>query len=270
MKRSQLKRLPYQHLATSKLEDGRCVDEYVHIGTGQHFQVFNDSNTFRRGESESAAWGDLETLEPENRNPQFAETASAVRLKIDTALTAIATKQYLDWQFYGRPENERELLFFTNVSNTFPYIANDALIDASLIAIVERLKAEDSRRKNSLKMPELENLRPQKIALNHASKLSFSQGRIQDFFDSDCRYKDEKAPRLWRISRILEKELSQISPNSVFRTKVSTAPGTCEMIHAVLVASQIPESYVPPLEEIKPAVLENFQQYEEWMRKKEA
>jgi hypothetical protein len=84
---------------------------------------------------------------------------SSVYMASRNGLTALATKHYIDWQFYGLSADRQKDIFKTNPANNYLYQANNAVIDQSIISIVENIKAEDKRSKLPFTPPDIAALR---------------------------------------------------------------------------------------------------------------
>ena len=107
-------------------------------------------------------------------------------------LTALATKHYLDRQFYGLSEEKRTQVFRTNPANNFLYQANEAMINTSIVKLVEVIKAEDRRGKLPFHIPDFAELRRHRIVLSHPGNIFFDEPEVQKFFDEREQYRDGK------------------------------------------------------------------------------
>jgi len=132
----------------------------------------------------------------------------------------------LNHQFYGLPEEERKKTYKTNIANTFPYQANDALIDTSIMKVVEQFKSEDKISKIPFEIPDMEELRKHRIVISHPSNIKFSDPDVQKFYDADLHYKDSKAIRLWRVRDVIIKKIEEIGGTVKFPNEITVQLGT--------------------------------------------
>jgi hypothetical protein len=178
-------------------------------------------------------------------------------------LTALATKHFLDWQFYGLKEDERRKVFKTNVANNILYAANDALIDISIVSVTEHIKSEAGRGSLPFLVPDLGVLMDHRDVISHPGTVEFSNAKVQKFFEEQGRYKDPKAVRLWRTRQALLDWLILQGKTPKYPNAVDVHQGTVEMIHSVMTISYkdgvVPPSSADTLE----TVSKYFKKYEE-------
>jgi hypothetical protein len=178
-------------------------------------------------------------------------------------LTALATEHYLNHQFYGLPEEERKKVYKTNVANTFPYQANDALIDSSIVHIVECFKSEEKMGVLPIQIPDLEELRKHRIVISHPSTVKFSDPKVQTFYEADQHYKDPKAIRLWRVREAMIEKLRELDSTKIFPNEVVVQLGTVELIHGAISSSLAEGQVAPPMPEIAKSIFPYFKKYEQ-------
>lgn len=185
---------------------------------------------------------------------------------VSSGLTALATEHYLNYQFYGLPEEERKKSYKTNVANTVLYQANNALIDSSIVKVVEQFKSEDKISKIPFEIPDMEELRKHRIVISHPSTIKFSDSNVQKFYDADLHYKDPKAIRFWRVRDTIIKKIEEKGGTVKFPNKITVQLGTLELIHGVMASSAADGYMPPPLSEMAKSVYTYFKKYEEAIR----
>ena len=183
------------------------------------------------------------------------------------ALTALAIEHYLNHQFYGLPEEERKKAYKTNVANTFPFKANDAIIDTSIVNIVEYYKSEDKMLALPLQIPDIEELRKHRIIISHPANVKFSDPEVQKFYDADLHYKDPKAIRLWRVREAIIQKLKELGSTKIYSNEVIVQLGTVELIHSAISSSLADGQVPPPLPEMAKSVHPYFKKYEESIKR---
>lgn len=192
---------------------------------------------------------------------------SLIWMHARNGLTALATEHYLNHQFYGLPEDERKKAYKTNVANTFLYQANDALIDTSIVKVVEQFKSEDKISKIPFEIPDMEELRKHRIVISHPSNIKFSDPDVQKFYDADLHYKDSKAVRLWRVRDVIIKKIEEKGGTVKFPNEITVQLGTLELIHGAIASSAADGQMPPPLPEMAKSVYPYFKKYEEAIRR---
>ncbi|MBK9321373.1 MAG: hypothetical protein IPM97_00185 [Bdellovibrionaceae bacterium] len=192
---------------------------------------------------------------------------SLIWMNARNALTALATEHYLNHQFYGLPEDERRKAYKTNVANTFPYQANDAVIDTSVVKIVEHYKSEDKMSPLPLQITDIEELRKHRIIISHPANAKFSDPDVQKFYDAGLHYKDPKAIRLWRVREAIIQKLTELGSTKIYPNEMTVQLGTVELIHGVISSSLAEGQAAPPLPEVAKSVYPYFKKYEEAIRR---
>lgn len=196
---------------------------------------------------------------------------SSVYMASRNGLTALATKHYIDWQFYGLSADRQKDIFKTNPANNYLYQANNAVIDQSIISIVENIKAEDKRSKLPFTPPDIAALRRHRIVLAHPGHIFFDEPKVQKFFDDREHYRDgKKALRLFRTRESLLNKFLELGGSVKFPNKVTVQAGTVELIHGALSLSVISETFVPPKEELLKSCFQYFESYENAIKNSEA
>jgi hypothetical protein len=185
------------------------------------------------------------------------------------SLSALATEHYVNHQFYGLPEEERKKAYKTNVANNIVYVANNALIESSIVGLVETIRGEDKREALPLTFSDLEELRKHRIVISHPANVKFSDPEVQKFFDDRSQYKDPKAVRIWRTRQQLLDRLTKLgsSREKQFPNSVTVQTGTIESIYTMLNVS-LQSGQTPFLmKDLAVSVPTYFQKYEEGIRK---
>jgi hypothetical protein len=185
--------------------------------------------------------------------------AIMLHLHAHNALTALATKHFLNTQFYGREEGERRRIYKTNVANTAPFRANSALIDTSIVGFVEHYRA---CHKGNLS-PDIEELRKHRIVISHPANIKFSDGKVQEFYDNRRQYHDPTAIRIWRVSADTDQRLATLGSTTRLSPQIAVQLGTVEMIHASLASSVAAGLAAPPMVELDETVRSYFAKYED-------
>jgi hypothetical protein len=185
------------------------------------------------------------------------------------ALTALATKHFLNRQFYGISEDERKKAYRTNVANNILYRGNEALIDTSIVEMVEHIKYEDKIAKLTFLPPDFEELRKHRIIVSHPGNVQFSDPKVQKFYDDDLQYKDPKAIRIWKLRDAFLSHLKTLGSNreQSFPNQVVIQSGTIELIHGAISLSLKPGEPQPSWEELWKIVPDYFKKYEEAIRR---
>lgn len=186
-----------------------------------------------------------------------------INLHTSNCLTGLATKHYLNQQFYGRTDAEKKLMFKTNVANTFGYKANSALIESSVVGIVEHFKSEDKLQKLNLDVPDIEELRKHRIVISHPANVNFTDQKVQQFYDADLHYKDSKALRVLRVRDAVIAKLRELGSARVYPNKVTIQLGTVELSHGALLASLKDGNIPTSIPEMANAVKAYFEEYEQ-------
>lgn len=191
----------------------------------------------------------------------------SVSMAVRNGLTALATKHFLDWQFYGLSEEVRRQVYQTNPANNFLYQANEAMIDSSVVELLENVKAEDRRDKLPFSIPDLAELRRHRIVISHPGTIFFSEKPVQDFFDNREHYRDEKkALRFFRTREALAAKIVELGGRIDYPTAVAVQAGTSELIQGVLCVALRDRKTAPPVEEIAKAAFPYFAAYEKGIR----
>lgn len=183
------------------------------------------------------------------------------------ALTALAVEHFLNLQFYGIDEAKRKQDYKTNVANTFPYQANSALIDNSIVKIVEFYKAEDKRGPLGLVTPEIDELRKLRIIISHPATIKFSDPDVHQYYKDRRHYTDPKAAQIWKLREVINQKLLSLGSQNIKSTAIQIQIGTIELIHSAISASLNPGRMAPPLPELTSAVFGYFEQYQEAISK---
>lgn len=198
---------------------------------------------------------------------EFADVILWLHTK--NALTALATKHLLNWQFYGRPEEERIQVYKTNVANSYLYQANEAVIERSIVGIVEHVRSENQTKLLPIPKGDLEELRKHRVVVSHPSNVKFKDPVVQKFYDDKSQYRDPTAKRIWRIRQALLEELTKLgSKRSLqFPNQVDIQLGTCELIHNAISITYKPEISKPSLKEVWSLTPQYFKKFEKSLSK---
>lgn len=180
-------------------------------------------------------------------------------------LTALATKSYLDWQFYGRKEKEE--IFKTNVANNFSYRANNAVISNSIVSVADSIQEEIRRfGKFSFEIKHLSQLRNHRDAASHPTTTEWRREDMQKFYDAQNHYKDPKGARLWGVRRALVEWRAANGSPPTWPLKVLVQPGTFEIVKTTL-ALALKDGIRPyPDLELMADLQKYFGKYEEHIR----
>ncbi|QLY24898.1 hypothetical protein [Bdellovibrio sp. KM01] len=189
-------------------------------------------------------------------------------------LTAIASKGFLNWQFYGLPEEERARTFKTNVANNILYRNNEAMITAGTVSISEHLQDILKQRKRTgllaLPFPEedVEELRKHRHVLSHSANVAFRDPAVQKFYEEGRHWKDFSAKRIWRVREALLKYLTALGSNRdvSLPNDVVVQLGTCQFIQSALAISYLDGVAPPPMSEVAPLVYQYFEKFNEALK----
>lgn len=155
-------------------------------------------------------------------------------LHVRNGLTALATKHFLNRQFYGREEAEMKALFKTNVANNILFHANEALISTSIVGTYENILAHNERYTPKIDNEDVQELRKHRIVASHPGEVEFSDPKVQAFFKDHQQYKDNVALRLWRIRHDLLQKMRERGEESKMPLVVQIQAGTMETIQGAL------------------------------------
>lgn len=197
---------------------------------------------------------------------QLQLTDSIVWLHVRNGLTALATKHFLNRQFYGREEAEMKTLFKTNVSNNVLFHANDALIDTSIVGTYEHVLSHNERFTPKIDNEDIQELRKHRIVRSHPGEIEFSDPKVQAFFKDHDHYRDNVALRLWRIRNDILEKVRARGGEIKFPLQVALQSGTLETIQGALNVSYLDTTKPMTLEELWAVVPGYFTKFEEALR----
>ncbi len=160
-------------------------------------------------------------------------------------------------------------MFKTNVANNFLYQANQAVIESSIVGLVETIREQDKRDALGIEFPDLEELRKHRVVISHPANIKFNDPEVQEFFNQRKQYKDPTAVRFWRTRQVLLDRLQALGSGqgNKFPSEVLVQPGTIELIQSVLNLSLQAGGQLFTTEELWQCVPGYFKKYEDGIRK---
>ncbi len=188
---------------------------------------------------------------------------SSVWMTTRNGLTALASKHFIDLQFYGLPEEEREKIYWNNPANTYLYTANKAIVDGTVVDLYENISNEEARGNLELEIPDRKDLYRHRVVLSHSGRVVFRRKDVERFFNDRGHEKEfETALRFWRTREALLGEINKLGGDVKFQTEVALQLGTVELIHGALALTLKDPLVLPPTKQFGSAVKKFFKDYE--------
>ncbi len=178
------------------------------------------------------------------------------------AFTALATKHFLNQQFYGLPDEEMRKIFMTNVANNILFAGNLSLIENSIVDFYEQMAWHNANRNPKFESEDLKELRKHRVVISHSANVEFSDKKVQDFYVARKQYRDNVVIRLWQIRKSVIEKIAYLGGKERPPLQIAPQVGTAELICSALNLSLRPESPIYSLQdihEVTPSYFSKFQ-----------
>jgi hypothetical protein len=160
----------------------------------------------------------------------------------NNAFTALATKHFLNQQFYGLPDEEMKKVYKTNVANNILYAGNSALLDSSVVDFYEHILWHNDKRDPKFPSDDLTELRKHRVIISHSATIEFKDPKVQTFYKDGKQYRDNIAVRVWRIRSSVLSKIADLGGAARPPLQIIPQVGTAELIWHALNLSLKPES----------------------------